>query len=357
MANNGTVTLSFEYNGDGLRTSKTVNGVKHTYRLNGSQIVSEAWGNHLLIYLYDAKGAPVGMMYRNSTYPSDTFDTFWFEKNLQGDIVAVYDEDGTKLISYTYDAWGNFTTTYHNDCTASDHANLNPFRYRGYYYDSELGMYYLQSRYYDPSIGRFINADGYLSTGQGFLGYNMFAYCNNNPQTYCDPCGTCIHFWFLLGLLDCDKCKSGPAFIDDFKNADGSYSVYDNKRDDPDRVFHEQVLAVNASGASLSPKDGELTLGALDVTVMTGGWEFEHFDLSLLDLGKAEASAGLTDSQFSLSAMASIWAPSVTWTIWGVDISLSAHVGSVGAALELGSDGVEIGAASGWGIGLSISWD
>ena len=121
MANNGTVTLSFEYNGDGLRTSKTVNGVKHTYRLNGSQIVSEAWGNHLLIYLYDAEGAPVGMMYRNSTYPSDTFDTFWFEKNLQGDIVAVYDEDGTKLISYTYDAWGIFIRGNRNE------ENINSF--------------------------------------------------------------------------------------------------------------------------------------------------------------------------------------------------------------------------------------
>ena len=130
------------------------------------------------------------MMYRNSTYPSDTFDTFWFEKNLQGDIVAVYDEDGTKLISYTYDAWGNFTTTYHNGCTASHIANLNPFRYRGYYYDAETGLYYLQSRYYDPVIGRFINADAYVSTGQGILGNNMFVYCGNNPVNRIDKTGT-----------------------------------------------------------------------------------------------------------------------------------------------------------------------
>ena len=192
VANNGTVTLSFEYNGDGLRTSKTVNGVKHTYRLNGSQIVSEAWGNHLLIYLYDAEGVPVGMMYRNSTYPSDTFDTFWFEKNLQGDIVAVYNAAGTKLISYTYDAWGNFVTTYHNDCTASDPANFNPYRYRSYYYDAETGLYYLQSRYYDPVIGRFINADKYVSTGQGILSNNMFAYCVNNPVNRIDKTGTSL---------------------------------------------------------------------------------------------------------------------------------------------------------------------
>ena len=130
------------------------------------------------------------MMYRNSTYPSDTFDTFWFEKNLQGDIVAVYNAAGTKLISYTYDAWGNFTTTYHNGCTASNHANLNPFRYRGYYYDAELEMYYLQSRYYDPMVGRFINADMLVSTGQGIIGYNMFAYCGNNSICRIDSVGT-----------------------------------------------------------------------------------------------------------------------------------------------------------------------
>ena len=97
--------------------------------------------------------------------------------------------DGTKLISYTYDAWGNFTTTYHNGCTSSHHANLNPFRYRGYYYDADTGLYYLQSRYYDPTVGRFLNADVYISTGQGLLDYNMFAYCGNNPVTGYDPTG------------------------------------------------------------------------------------------------------------------------------------------------------------------------
>ena len=99
------------------------------------------------------------MKYRGGNMADGEFEEYWFEKNLQGDIVAVYDEDGTKLISYTYDAWGNFTTTYYNNCTAAHHANLNPFRYRGYYYDSELGMYYLQSRYYDSSVGRFLTAD------------------------------------------------------------------------------------------------------------------------------------------------------------------------------------------------------
>ena len=130
------------------------------------------------------------MLYRDSSFAEDVFETYWFEKNLQGDIVAVYDAAGTKLISYAYDAWGNFATTYHNDCTSSNPANFNPYRYRGYYYDAELEMYYLQSRYYDPVIGRFINPDKYIFAGQGFVGYNMFAYCLNNPVANIDKYGT-----------------------------------------------------------------------------------------------------------------------------------------------------------------------
>ncbi|MBO4308637.1 MAG: hypothetical protein J5885_02285 [Clostridia bacterium] len=120
------------------------------------------------------------------------FYTYWFEKNLQGDIIAVYNEGGTKIISYTYDAWGNMTSTTSNYTGNNRYASLNPFRYRGYYYDTDTGYYYLQSRYYNPSWGRFLNADGiaYLGAGDEFLGFNLFAYCGNNPVMGYDPEGT-----------------------------------------------------------------------------------------------------------------------------------------------------------------------
>ena len=187
--------LSFTYNDEGIRTSKTVGTVEHVYHLNGTQIVFEESDAAVLVYLYDAEGSPIGMQYRTEADGAGIFEEYWFEKNLQGDIVAVYDGEGTKLISYTYDAWGNFTTTYHNGCTESSAANLNPFRYRGYYYDAEAGLYYLQSRYYDPVVGRFLNADIYISTGQGLLGCNMFAYCGNNFMNLVDPTG---EFWSEL---------------------------------------------------------------------------------------------------------------------------------------------------------------
>ena len=164
--------------------------MEHIYTLSGTQIISEAWGTNLLIYLYDESGSPIGMQYRNDAYAADTFFTFFFEKNLQGDITAVYNENGVKVLSYTYDAWGNHTTTWHTGMGTDLFADYNPFRYRGYYYDTETGWYYLQSRYYNPKWGRFLNADGLISTGQGLLGYNMYAYCNNCPIMYVDHTGT-----------------------------------------------------------------------------------------------------------------------------------------------------------------------
>jgi len=99
---------------------------------------------------------------------------------------------GEKIGTYTYDAWGNFTVTLASTNTSAENEivnTYNPFRYRGYYYDVETGLYYLQSRYYNPAWGRFINADGYVSTGQGLLGNNMFAYCGNNPTMNVDFSG------------------------------------------------------------------------------------------------------------------------------------------------------------------------
>ena len=94
---------------------------------------------------------------------------------------------GMRVVTYTYDAWGSPLST--TGSLASTLGEQNPLRYRGYVYDTETGLYYLQSRYYNPAWGRFINADGYASTGQGIIGNNMFAYCGNNPVIRHDPTG------------------------------------------------------------------------------------------------------------------------------------------------------------------------
>ena len=182
---------------DSLRTSKTVDGVTTNYYYDGSLLIAEQSDTETIIYIYDANGSPVGFQYRNSTYAERTFDTYWYEKDIFGNIVAVYNESGVKLISYNYNAWGKFTASYFNGGASTTAVN-NPYTYRGYYYDADLELYYLQSRYYDSNTRRFINADSYVSTGQGILGYNMFAYCGNNPVMRVDPNG---EGWILVALF------------------------------------------------------------------------------------------------------------------------------------------------------------
>ena len=194
---------TYTYNADGIRTSKTVNGVEHIYHLSGTQILSEEWteGNvqHILIYVYDASGQPIGMShYENGAQRG----TYVFVKNIQGDVIGIYDEEGTCLVTYTYDAWGNVTVSYSNG-GASTAARYNPFRYRGYYYDTETSLYYLNSRFYDPNVGRFLNADGidFLGTDEGLLSYNLFAYCLNEPVNRTDDSGNLsIKNWIKIGV-------------------------------------------------------------------------------------------------------------------------------------------------------------
>lgn len=122
--------------------------------------------------------------------------------NSRGDIIGIYNGDGALRAQYEYDAWGNVlsvTDENGNAITSATHVgNLNPFRYRGYYYDTESGFYYLMSRYYDPVTHRFINADGYFQAGNGILDANTFAYCSNNPIMYSDPNG---EFWGIIAAI------------------------------------------------------------------------------------------------------------------------------------------------------------
>ena len=181
-------TYTFVYNDEGIRTSKTKNGVTTTYYLNGAQIVGEETGGNVTVYLYDSSGLPIGMQYHGVSYAANVWDIYWFEKNLQGDIIAVYDQAGNKLISYTYDAWGNVSAPESDNTTVAN----NPFRYRGYYYDHDLGLYYLNTRYYDSKTGRFISPDTeavITATPDALTDKNLYAYCDNNPVSYVDHTG------------------------------------------------------------------------------------------------------------------------------------------------------------------------
>ena len=133
-----------------------------------------------LDFFYDESGRPFAFNY---SVDGGIASTYYYILNLQGDVVQIIDANGVMQAEYIYSPWGEVISA------EGDLAEVNPLRYRGYYYDSETGFYYLQSRYYDPENHRFINADSYASTGQGFLGVNMFAYCSNNPVNNFDNDG------------------------------------------------------------------------------------------------------------------------------------------------------------------------
>ena len=193
---------AYEYNGDGIRTAKVVDGVRYEYILDGTQVLAIAYeleetvGSvtypvyYLVQFTYDESGAPVSMRYIERKESSAAYrvdQTYYYVKNLQGDVVALTNAAGSVVATYIYDAWGNQVISW-----ASGQewvAEMNPFRYRGYFYDAETGFYYLNSRYYDPEVGRFLNADGQVNIDQGLLGTNMYSYCLNDPVNMLDDEG------------------------------------------------------------------------------------------------------------------------------------------------------------------------
>ena len=186
---NGTA-VTYTYDADGLRTTKQVGSTLYEYEYVGGQLVYEKRGDIRFYYRYDALGQLASIKRINA---AGTTYTVYAVTNSRGDIEELRHYDGSLIARYTYDTWGNTLSIVDasgNEITSSTALPVqNPFRYRGYYYDSESGLYYLQSRYYDPVTCRFVSADGYISTGRGLLGYNMFAYCNNNPVMNNDSYG------------------------------------------------------------------------------------------------------------------------------------------------------------------------
>lgn len=203
----GNNKYSYTYDENGIRTSKTVNGKTTYYNTKDGVILSQTDGTDTLYFQYDSNGTPLGFVWNGTQY--------LYLTNQMGDVISITDANGNEIVQYEYDAWGKCVST----VTSQDNdieiklANINPIRYRGYYLDNETGYYYLQSRYYDPSICRFINSD-IPEISQKLknisVGINLFAYCKNNAINYSDYDGydfimaaLSTLFWpLVLNLLD-----------------------------------------------------------------------------------------------------------------------------------------------------------
>ena len=191
-ATKGNTTWTYTYNADGLRIGKTNGTTTYTYTWNENrQLSSMTWNTGYALFYYDADGIPYAV--QNYDAILDVERTYLYVTNLQGDVLSIIDaSSGATAVTYTYDAWGRLIS---KSGTSSDYASIyeyNPLTYRGYIYDSETGFYYLQSRYYDPTVGRFLNADDtqYLGASGTLLSLNLFVYCENDPVNLVDSTGT-----------------------------------------------------------------------------------------------------------------------------------------------------------------------
>ncbi len=228
----GDNNYSYTYDENGIRTSKTVNGVTTYYNTRNGVILSQTDGTNTMYFQYDTNGAPLGFIYNGVQYLYIT--------DQMGDVIAITDTTGTVVGNYEYDAWGTVTVS------NSDIAKHNPIRYRGYYYDNETGYYYLQSRYYDASICRFINPDipeiAQMSKGIA-AGTNLYTYCNNDSINWSDKSGLWV--WLMSGWgltktgfnVDIDKkflsrpfCRSFAKFVVNYYGNRKTYAKMNQHR-------------------------------------------------------------------------------------------------------------------------------
>ena len=289
------------------------------------------------------------MQYHAAGSASTAWDTYWFEKNLQGDVVAIYDDDGNKLISYVYDAWGNFTPPEASEDIPSVVTN-NPFTYRGYYYDYDLGLYYLQSRYYDCNTGRFISADSYINANGDIVGFNMYAYCSNNPVMFTDETGEGILGFValcMLGIMIYEFVVSMT--IGDVKASD---VIYHNEVHSDELTYGEyEVLYVDSNAEEIGQTTTKVELKA---GVYNEHHEFNNnlaIDIDLLQasesIGYTSASVGIHLARISVSQEVDIFGKRVKVSV-GVDLGF-------GAGFEIGQKGlVHLSCGYGGKIGLEV---
>jgi RHS repeat-associated protein len=171
-------SISFKYNDAGIRTEKAADGVVTKYYITGRKINFEDNGTDSIYYTYDDQGDLISMNLKGEEY--------YYIRNGQKDIIGLFDSNAVQVVSYLYDSWGRLVSIKDQDGTDvtgnADHVGYkNPYRYRGYRYDSETGLYYLNSRYYNPEWGRYLNTDAAAGKTGVLLSHNLFAYSMNNP--------------------------------------------------------------------------------------------------------------------------------------------------------------------------------
>ena len=376
----------YTYNADGMIT-----GVRHYYYYNdyyydseyivdGTRVLAyqggDDRGSFYAEYLYDESGSPIGMRYYAYNFETNQRETecvyYFFEKNVFGDIVGVYDEEGDKVLGFTYDAWGNVSITESSEISSLYEGygtylkKACIFRYRGYMYESSSGFYYLQTRFYDSETGRFINADGYVSTGTGLLGYNMYAYCNNNPVMYFDPTGSfVISLTTFLTLVVLTSFIMIPVVVmcdwvlDDLDEISESGALYDSARSNgSDSSHNEQGIWYSVEGGTMKNTEYSAIEASAGFFKSSDSWGIFEFETGLGKISGSVSSditegIGVGSSIDGLYGSAKVNIPIGKHSL---KIGLEGTAGSVGASAKFGKK-TELGIALGIGGKLVIEWD
>ena len=345
--------VEFTYNANGLRTSKKANGVTHSYLWDGNKILKETVGSTTLVYYYSASGI-IGFSYNDIDY--------FYRKNTQGDVIGIFTSSGAQVASYAYDAWGNHKIfdVNGNEVTSTTHIGyINPIRYRGYYYDVETELYYLQQRYYDAEIGRFISQDSieYINNTQ-LSGLNVYAYCANNPIMYNDPAGKIA--WWVVAIIVVAVVAVDHALA---KHAPEGVAVYDDEGKDG---FHDQFLYAKGTGPKVD--ENGVTFVDLDAGIYKGTSKTEIGDVSLTTFGTVEATveadlSGIPSIEASGVASAYTMSYSNTFSVFGIDINISGNLyyGCIGAGVEADFEEARFKIAPpmlgiGYDFGIDFDW-
>lgn len=208
-------TIEYKYNRDGIRISKKINNIETKYYLEGNDIILEKTGNDVLYYIHNNMNQLIGFKYND--------DLYYYIKNIQNDIIGILDSNYKIVVKYTYDSWGNNVSIKDgngNDISNNENhiGNINPFRYRSYYYDKETKLYYLNSRYYNPNWGRFINADGIICSNSDITSLNLFSYVSNDFINKVDENGNFLIRVILKAFIIKSVTKAISSMVGKKKN-------------------------------------------------------------------------------------------------------------------------------------------
>ena len=286
-----------------------------------STLVSQKTGNEIMNFAYTAGGAPYGFTYNGANY--------FYLLNLQGDVIGIYDSNGDVVVKYAYDAWGQLMSI---TGTLADTIGVkNPLRYRGYYYDTETKLYYLQSRYYDPETCHFISMDSYFVAGDYINGMNMYAYCVNNPVNMVDCSGYCHGY---ANNPDLSSPYSGVRYGYNC----GSYGVHvRNPREEKTDVSAGTVVGISSDVAGMVGTGLEVAAANSNKLTNVGGgfWEMQTTMPKVAAAGKGIGAV--------TTGISAVMTGTEVYDIWANRDDLSTSQKAAGTVIEIGGFGASVG--------------